>query len=49
MRELATGERFSLDSWLYDNGHAPTIVPFKVWKANFQPEDSPAGKPKGGD
>jgi hypothetical protein len=49
MRELATGERFSLDNWFYDNGHAPTIVPFKVWKANFQPEDSPAGKPRGGD
>jgi len=25
------------------------IVPFKVWKADYQPEDSPIGKPREGD
>ena len=49
MREIATGERFAVDSWFYDNGHAATIVPFKVWKANYEPEDSPIGKSREGD
>jgi hypothetical protein len=41
IREIKTGERYAVDSWFYDNGHAATIVTFKQWKANFQPEDSP--------
>ena len=44
IRDIKTGERFAVDSWFYDNGHAATIVPFKTWKANFQPADSPIGK-----
>lgn len=46
IREIATEERFAVDSWFYDNGHPATIVPFNVWKANYQPEDSPIGKPR---
>ena len=46
IREIKTGERYAVDSWFYDNGHAATIVTFKQWKANFQPEDSPINKPK---
>lgn len=41
IREIKTGERYAVDSWFYDNGHAATIVTFKQWKANFQPADSP--------
>ena len=44
IREIATGEQFAVDSWFFDNGHAATIVPLKVWKANYQPADSPIGK-----
>ena len=44
IRDIKTGERFAVDSWFYDNGHAATIMPFKTWKANFQPADSPLGK-----
>ena len=44
IRDIKTGERFAVDSWFYDNGHAATILPFKTWKANFQPADSPIGK-----
>ena len=44
IHEIATGERFAVDSWFYDNGHAATVVPFKVWKANYLPTDSPIGK-----
>ncbi len=46
IHEIKTGERYAVDSWFYDNGHAATIVPFKQWKANFQPEDSTVGKPR---
>ena len=45
IHDIKTGERFAVDSWFYDNGHAATIVPFAQWKANYQPEDSPIGKP----
>ena len=44
VREIQSGERFAVDSWFYDNGHAATIVPFALWKANYKPEDSPIGK-----
>lgn len=44
IHENATGARFAVDSWFYDNGHPATVVPFAVWKANFQPADSPIGK-----
>jgi len=40
IHEIETGERFAVDSWFYDNGHAATIVPFDTWKANYQPVDS---------
>jgi hypothetical protein len=40
IHEIQTGERFAVDSWFYDNGHAATIVPFDTWKANYQPADS---------
>ena len=46
IRDIKTGERYAVDSWFYDNGHAATIVPFATWKANYQPEDSPVGKVK---
>ena len=46
IRETKNGERYAVDSWFYDNGHAATIVTFKQWKSNFQPEDSPINRPK---
>ena len=42
--EIATGERFAVDSWFYDNGHAASIVPFTQWKTGYKPVDSPIGK-----
>jgi hypothetical protein len=44
IRDIKTGERYAVDSWFYDNGMPATIVLFKTWKANYQPEDSPIGK-----
>ena len=44
IHEIASGQRFAVDSWFYDNGFPATIVPFKVWKSGFTPEDSPVLK-----
>lgn len=46
IHEIATGERFAVDSWFYDNGHAATIVPFVLWKSGYIPADSPISKPR---
>ena len=44
IHDIKTGERFAVDSWFYDNGHAATVVPFKTWKASYMPSDSPIGQ-----
>ncbi len=41
MHEISTGQRFSVDSWFYDNGKPATIVPFELWKSGYIPTDSP--------
>ncbi len=41
MHELATGERYAVDSWFYDNGYPATIVPLSLWKSGYFPPDSP--------
>lgn len=41
IHEIATGNRFAVDSWFYDNGVPATIVPFEQWKSGYVPEDSP--------
>jgi hypothetical protein len=46
IHDSKTGERYAVDSWFYDNGHAATIVPFAQWKANYKPDDSPIGRPR---
>lgn len=41
IRETASGARFAVDSWFFDNGFPATIVPFSEWKSGYIPEDSP--------
>jgi len=41
IHELASGERYAVDSWFYDNGAPATIVPFAAWKSGYFPADSP--------
>ncbi len=41
IHEVATGRRFAVDSWFYDNGAPATILPFEQWKSGYVPEDSP--------
>ena len=46
IHEIASGERFAVDSWFYDNGHAAILVPFALWKSGYISADSPIGKPR---
>lgn len=46
IHELATGQRFAVDSWFYDNGHAASMVPFAQWKTGYIPADSPIHHPQ---
>lgn len=39
VRDLETGEIFAIDSYYFDNGVEPSIVPFKVWMAEWRPEE----------
>ena len=38
MRETDTDERWAVDSWFYDSGHEPAIVPVSEWRAGYRPE-----------
>ncbi len=44
IHEVASGDRFAVDSWFYDNGFPATIVPFSLWKSGYIPQDSPISK-----
>lgn len=46
IRDTTTNTRFAVDSWFYDNGAPPVIVPFKEWKAGYRPADTPIDHPK---
>ena len=41
IHEIASGKRYAVDSWFYDNGVPATIVPFELWKSGYIPDDSP--------
>ena len=37
--EISTGEGYAVDSWFYDNGTPPVIIPLTLWGAGWFPED----------
>jgi hypothetical protein len=41
IHEIATGSRYAVDSWFYDNGLPAAVVPFAEWKSGYVPADSP--------
>jgi hypothetical protein len=43
IHEIASGQRYAVDSWFYDNATPATIVPFELWKSGYIPADSPIG------
>lgn len=40
--ERATGKRYAVDSWFYDNGAPAVVIPLEVWQGGWRPADSPA-------
>lgn len=37
--EKGSGEEWAVDSWFYDNGTPPAIVPLAVWRDGWKPAD----------
>lgn len=42
IQEVASGEKFAVDAWFYDNGQPAVILPLSVWKDGWRPDDSKA-------
>lgn len=42
IREKTSGSEFTVDSWFFDNGQPPVILPLQVWKDGWHPPDVPA-------
>jgi hypothetical protein len=51
LREVATGRRYAIDSWFYDNGAPAVVLPLQTWLGGREPGDSPslAEAPASGD
>jgi len=51
LRELATGQRYAVDSWFYDNGAPAVVLPLQTWLDGWEPGDgipvASAGAPTG--
>ncbi|MGB0719619.1 MAG: hypothetical protein ACPGRX_04045 [Bdellovibrionales bacterium] len=43
--DLETNESFAVDSWFYDNGKPPEIVPLKQWKTGWKPPKDETPQP----
>lgn len=43
----ASGQRYAVDSWFYDNGLPATFMPFGVRKSSCIPADSAVGHLRG--
>lgn len=41
MEDTKTGEKFAVDSWFRDNGHAAFIVPLSDWKSGWMAPKDP--------
>lgn len=41
VREIASGAIYVVDSWFYNNGEAPVILPLRVWQDGWTPELPP--------
>ena len=41
MREKNSGDEYAVDSWFFDNGIEPAIVPLKQWRDGWNPPATP--------
>jgi hypothetical protein len=39
IQEIDSGNKFAVDSWFYDNGELPVILPLQVWQSGWRPPD----------
>jgi hypothetical protein len=39
--ELAGGAKWAVDSWFFENGRPPVIVPLDLWKSGWRPAKAP--------
>ena len=37
IRELESSQAFAIDSWFYDNGIPPAVLPLQVWQSGWEP------------
>ncbi len=42
LQENATQRRFVVDSWFYDNGKPPVVMPVEIWEKGWYPSTHPA-------
>ncbi|MGH6882665.1 hypothetical protein [Hypericibacter sp.] len=40
VRDLATDQRYAVDSWFYDNGAPAVVLPLQTWLNGWEPGDS---------
>jgi hypothetical protein len=40
IQETATGQRFAVDSWFFDNGQVPAIVDLHEWQSGWEPGEA---------
>ncbi|MGA7179978.1 MAG: hypothetical protein WBX11_10380 [Thiobacillaceae bacterium] len=42
IKERISGKEYAVDSWFFDNGKPPVIIPLQIWKDGWSPPDSTA-------
>lgn len=51
VRDLTTGREYAVDSWFFDNGVEPAVLPLEVWSRGWDPGDpldaEPLTEPQG--
>jgi hypothetical protein len=45
IRETKSGQEYVVDSWFFDNGKPPVIIPLDTWKDGWEPPETTAKPP----
>jgi hypothetical protein len=40
IRETASGQRYAVDTWFFDNGEPPPIIELSAWKSGWDPAEA---------
>jgi hypothetical protein len=40
IEDVAAQQRYAVDSWFFDNGEPPVIMPLEEWKTGWRPDDN---------